>query len=104
MVIECTGSPTGLELALELVAPRGTIVLKTTGVERPRVHPSRLVVDEVTMVGSRCGPFSPAIQALEQGLVQVEPLVWKTYALDEGVKALEEASRPEALKVILKME
>lgn len=104
LVIDCTGSPVGLGLAMELVAPRGSIVLKTTVAEKVQVHLSRLVVDEVTLLGSRCGPFAPAIKALEEGLVKVKPLIWKVYGLGEGLEAMEEASKKEALKVILRMD
>ena len=65
---------------------------------------ARLVVDEVVVVGSRCGPFAPAIRWLGEGAADVRSLIWRTFPLDEGLAAFEEASKREALKVILKVE
>ncbi len=103
-VVDCTGSPKGLDLALGLVVPRGTVVLKTTLAEKRAVDLNRVVIDEVTLVGSRCGPFAPAIEALERGDVKVRPLVQEIMPVEAGQEAFELAARRGALKVILKME
>jgi len=101
VVVECTGAAGGLALASRLVRPRGVRVLKTT-VHDPVLPPvNRWVVDEVTVVGSRCGPFGPALRLLAAGLVDPRPLVTATYGLSEGVEALAAAGRPGALKVLL---
>lgn len=104
VVVDCTGSAGGLWLAMKLVRPRGVIVLKSTVAESYRLHLAPLVVDEITLIGSRCGPFPPAIRALKNGLIDVKPLIWKVYKLEEGLEAVKEASKGEALKVILKMD
>ncbi len=100
-VVDCTGSPTGLETALKLVLPRGTIVLKTTTAAQSGPHMAPFVIDELTMVGSRCGPFPPAIKALAQGHVSVTPLISARYDLSQINIAMEHASKPDVLKVLL---
>lgn len=104
VVVEVTGSPTGFEAALAWVRPRGTLVLKSTFFGNVQLNVSRLVVDEVTVVGSRCGPFLPALRLLEQQQVAVEPLIHATYPLNEGLAAFEQAVRPGALKILLRVD
>ncbi len=101
VVVECTGHRDGLALASELVRPCGTIVLKTTVADpaAPPVVP--WVIHEVTVLGSRCGPFAPALRLLEAGLVDPTPLVSAIMPLADGVLALERARRPDTLKVLL---
>lgn len=101
IVVDCTGSVTGLTTALALVRPRGTIVLKTTIAGRQSVALAPIVVDEVTIVGSRCGPFDRAIEALAAGDVQVLPLISDRFELSRGLEALERAAAPGVLKVLL---
>ncbi len=103
VVVDCTGSAGGLGEALALVRPRGTVVLKTTVSKWEGVDLNRVVIDEITLVGSRCGPFVPAIKAMAEGAVKVRPLISKVFPLEEGVEALEYASNRGALKVLLKM-
>ena len=103
VVIECTGRPEGFDLARSLVEPAGVIVQKSTYVESVSVDISRLVVDEIQVVGSRCGPFEPAIRALVRGLVNVQELVDRRFPLEMGLQAFEYAMKDEALKVILEM-
>ena len=81
--------------------PRGTVVLKTTVAEEHRLDLAAAVVNEVTIVGSRCGPFAPALAALAGGVVQVEPLIETVYPLADGLAAFDHAARPGALKVLL---
>ena len=85
LVVEATGHPDGLTLARQLVRPRGTIVLKSTYHGNMSLNMSQLVVDEISLMGSRCGPFPPAIRLLEQGLVQVGPLVQEHYSINDGL-------------------
>jgi len=103
VVVDCTGSPSGLDTALDLVRPRGTVVLKTTVAEREGTALNRVVIDEVTVVGSRCGPFAPALRALAKGSVDVKPLISKVFPLYEGLEALDYASQKGVLKVLLKV-
>ena len=104
IVVECTGSESGLPAALELVRPRGTIVLKTTVAGTQTLAWAPFVIDEITLVGSRCGPFDQALHALEQGLVDVEPLITDRFNLSNGVMALQRAQQKGVLKVLLEME
>jgi threonine dehydrogenase-like Zn-dependent dehydrogenase len=101
IVVDCTGSPAGLFFALELVRPRGTVVLKTTAAAEHRLSLAPIVVDEVTVVGSRCGPFDRALNALSRGLVDVRPLITDTYALADGLAAIDRARQPGVLKVLI---
>lgn len=104
VVVDCTGSPTGSPTALRWVKPRGTIVLKTTVAESHRLHTAPFVIDEITVVGSRCGPFPQAIEALRTGAVEVMPLVTRSYPLGDAIAALEEAQTKPVLKLLLTME
>ena len=101
IVVECTGSDTGLPMALELVRPRGTIVLKTTVAGTQTISFAPLVVDEVTVVGSRCGPFDRALDALAHGAVNVSALISEWLDLNDGVRALTRSAQPGVLKVLL---
>jgi len=102
LVVEATGSPDGFELARRAVRPAGTVVLKSThaGGGAP-LDLSALVVDEVTLVGSRCGPFAPALELLAQGKVDPLPLVEACYPLSRALDAFDHAARPGALKVLV---
>ena len=104
IVVECTGSESGLPTALTLVRPRGTIVLKTTVAGTQTLAWAPFVIDEITLVGSRCGPFDLALNALEHGLVDVEPLIAARFNLSNGLKALQRAQQKGVLKVLLDME
>jgi threonine dehydrogenase-like Zn-dependent dehydrogenase len=101
VAVECTGNPEGLEIARRAVRPRGTIVLKSTYHGRAAIDMAPFVVDEITLVGSRCGPFAPALELLARGAVLPSPLVEARYPLSEAVAAFEHAARPGALKVLV---
>lgn len=101
VVVEATGSAGGLATALQAVRPRGWLVLKTTVADPATLDLAPLVVKEVTLVGSRCGPFAPALRALSRGHVRVEPLVAARFPLSQAAAAFEQASRPGVLKVLL---
>jgi len=101
LVVEATGRPEALARALALVRPRGTVVLKTTAERAEPLDLAPLVVDEITLVGSRCGPFAPALVALAGGRVAVEPLVAERYPLEDGARALERAGSGGVLKVLI---
>jgi threonine dehydrogenase-like Zn-dependent dehydrogenase len=101
VVVDCTGSETGLPTALTLVRPRGTIVLKTTVAGSQNVALAPIVINEVTVVGSRCGPFDRALAALADGRVHVAPLISTRFDLAQGLDALETARTQPVLKVLL---
>lgn len=101
LVVECTGNPDGLELARKAVRPRGTIVLKSTYHGKAEVDLARFVVDEITLVGSRCGPFAPALELLARGSVDPSALVAARYPLADAPAAFEHAARPGTLKVLV---
>lgn len=103
VVVEATGAPEGLETAVALARPRGTVVLKSTYHGELQLDAAPIVIDELTLVGSRCGPFEPAIAALASGRVRPEPLVDAVLPLAEGVAAMQRAATPGALKVVLDM-
>jgi threonine dehydrogenase-like Zn-dependent dehydrogenase len=102
VVVECTGNPDGLALARAAVRPRGTIVLKSTYHGEVPLNLSGIVVDEVTLVGSRCGPFAPAVALLAGGTLQVTDLIDDQLTLADGVKAFERAAAPGVLKVLIR--
>ncbi len=102
LLVEATGSPTGLALALHVTEPRGTLVLKSTfhGVTPVETWP--LVVNEITVVGSRCGPFAKAIALLRSGEVDPTPLITRTFPLADAAAAIRFAQKPGAMKVVLR--
>jgi threonine dehydrogenase-like Zn-dependent dehydrogenase len=101
IVVDCTGSPTGLPTAISLVKPRGTIVLKTTVAGEQTGAWAPIVVDEITIVGSRCGPFDTALAALAAGRIAVDPLISTRFPLEKGVDAMAAAAGPSTFKVLL---
>ncbi len=103
VVVEASGSESGFETALGLVKPRGKIVLKSTFHGMPTWQASRVVVDEITVVGSRCGRMAPALELLRSGAVKVEDLIDDEFPLSEGVAAFVRAAKKGVLKVLLSM-
>lgn len=101
LVVEASGSPGGLALALARVRPRGTVVLKSTFVGHFPLDPALLVVPEVRLVGSRCGPFATALRVLERGGLDPRPLIHRVFPLAQGVAALKYARQKGVLKVLL---
>jgi threonine dehydrogenase-like Zn-dependent dehydrogenase len=116
VVVEATGSPEGLNVAVDIVKPRGAIILKSTFASRKNGEPSecagevdrrapidlsRLVVDEITVVGSRCGPFPPALEALAAKRVDVKSLISAVYPFGDVASAFERSQEKETLKVLL---
>ncbi len=102
VVVEASGAESGLKRALALVKPRGTIVLKSTFHGEPRIEAWRIVVDEISVVGSRCGRFAPALEALARGTVDVLSLIEDEQPLQDGLRALEKAGAKGALKILLR--
>ena len=102
IVVEATGSPEGFALSRSLTRARGTLVLKSTFAGDLSLNLSKLVVDEVTLVGSRCGDYPAGLRALAAGLVQVGEMVDSVYTLDQGLEAIARAGEPGVLKVFIK--
>ena len=103
VVVEASGSESGFASALDLVKPRGTIVLKSTFHGLPTWEASRVVVDEITVVGSRCGRFAPALDLLSSNQIRVDDLISEEFPLSGGVAAFERAASRGVLKVLLNM-
>jgi threonine dehydrogenase-like Zn-dependent dehydrogenase len=101
VVVDCTGSAGGFELAMQMVRPRGTIVLKSTVAAGKALNLAPLVIDEINVVGSRCGPFREALRSLAEKSVDVLSLINRRMRLEQGVEAMELAARPGVLKVLL---
>lgn len=104
VVVEASGSESGFETALDLTKPRGKLVLKSTFSGKPRWEAWRVVVDEITIVGSRCGMFSPALDILKSGKLDVETLISEEFPLSKGVDAMARATQKGVMKVLLSME
>ncbi len=101
LLVEATGSPRGWHQALKFIKPRGTIVLKSTFHEQVAFNPAPLVVDEITVIGSRCGRFEAALELLERRRIHPARLLQYTLPLSRTLEAFELASQPGVLKVML---
>jgi threonine dehydrogenase-like Zn-dependent dehydrogenase len=103
LVVEATGSPTGMEQAIALLRPRGTLVLKSTYHGALTFNAAPLVIDEITVIGSRCGPFEPAIEGLASHALRPGALVDAVYPLRDAEQAMRKAAERGVLKVLLQM-
>jgi len=102
LVVEATGSNSGFTDTMKLVKPRGTVVLKSTIVSRENLDLTSTIINEITLIGSRCGLFKPAIDALATGVISVDSMVDCTFPLDKFEDAIVHAKKPDTLKVFLK--
>ena len=102
VVVDATGSESGLQLAMSAVRPRGTVVLKSTIAGEHKVSLAPLVIKEVTVVGSRCGPFREALNALADRRVSTTPLIEKVYSLNQAVEAVGHAAKQGSRKILLR--
>jgi threonine dehydrogenase-like Zn-dependent dehydrogenase len=102
VAVEASGAESGFALALDLLRPRGTLVLKSTFKGATRMETTRIVVDEINVMGSRCGRFAPVLDLLRTGAVDVESLISEEYALSDGVRAMKRATERGVIKVLLK--
>jgi threonine dehydrogenase-like Zn-dependent dehydrogenase len=102
VVVEASGAESGFALALDLLRPRGVLVLKSTFKGVTAVDAARIVVDEISIIGSRCGRFAPALELLQDKMVDVESLVSEEYALADGVRAMQRATEGGVIKVLLR--
>ena len=103
VVVEASGSESGFATALDLVRPRGKIVLKSTFHGKPQWEAWRVVVDEITIVGSRCGRFKPALQLLANKRIDISDMISDEFALADGLRAFEAAGSKGVMKVLLTM-
>jgi threonine dehydrogenase-like Zn-dependent dehydrogenase len=101
-VVEASGSAGGFDLAMALLRPRGTLVLKSTFHGATPINAARIVVDEISIVGSRCGRFRPALDLLRRRAVDVESLISEEFPLADGVRAMQRATEPGVIKVLLR--
>ncbi len=102
-VVEATGSISGFETSLALTKPRGTLILKSTIAASKEFNFAPVVVDEITIVGSRCGQFAPALRLLESGRIDVKPLISDIFEFDESIAAFERNKEKSSIKVIVKV-
>ena len=102
VVVEATGSLSGFETAMALVRPRGVLVLKSTIAASKEFNLAPIVIDEITVLGSRCGQFQPALRMLERGAIDFKPLISATYSVDNAIKAFEKNKEKDTLKVLIK--
>ena len=103
VVVEASGGESGFALALDLLRPRGVLVLKSTFHGMTRVNAARIVVDEISIIGSRCGRFAPALELLKNKAIDVTSLISEEYPLADGVRAMEVAKEHGVLKVLLRV-
>jgi threonine dehydrogenase-like Zn-dependent dehydrogenase len=102
VAVEASGSESGFALALSLLRPRGVLVLKSTFHGTTPVETARIVVDEISVVGSRCGRFAPALDLLRTGKVDVESMISEEHRLSDGVRAMQRATERGVIKVLLR--
>jgi threonine dehydrogenase-like Zn-dependent dehydrogenase len=103
VVVEATGSVNGFETSLALTKPRGVLVLKSTVATGKELNLAPIVIDEITVLGSRCGQFPPALRLLESGKIDLTPLISATYEIDNAIEAFEKNKEKDTLKVLLKI-
>lgn len=102
VVVEATGSLSGFETAMALVRPRGVLVLKSTIAASKEFNLAPIVIDEITVLGSRCGQFPPALRMLERGAIDFKPLISAVYSVDDAIEAFEKNKEKDTLKVLIK--
>ena len=102
VVIDCSGSGSGFRRAVELARPRGKIILKSTAAAAAEINLAPIVVNEITVIGSRCGRFQPALDALAAGKIDPRPLIDGIFPLDGGLAGFEAAKNPLNFKILLR--
>jgi len=102
IVVESSGSPDGLPEAIKITRPRGTVILKSTYNDNLHWNPAQVVIDEITIIGSRCGPFDKAIELLSSGKINTKNLLSNIFSLNEWDKAFKQAMRDDVFKIALK--
>lgn len=103
VVVEATGTAAGFETSMALTKPRGTLVLKSTVASGKELNLAPIVIDEITVLGSRCGQFGPAIRLLENNRIDFKPFISKTYPIDQALEAFEANKSKESVKILIKI-
>ncbi len=103
VVVEATGSAAGFETSMSLTKPRGVLVLKSTVASGKELNLAPIVIDEITVLGSRCGQFPPALRLLENHRIDFKPFITKTYSIDDALEAFEANKAKESLKILIKI-
>ena len=103
VVVEATGSASGFETSMSLTKPRGVLVLKSTVATGKELNLAPIVIDEITVLGSRCGQFGPALRLLEKNRIDFSPFISKTYSIDDALEAFEANKSKETLKILIKI-
>lgn len=104
IVVDATGTAAGFNTAMRMVRPEGTLVLKSTVADSSNYDMSLPVINEVRIIGSRCGPFRPALEALAMGNIEVRPMITAHYPLNEALTAMQRAAEPDVMKVLIEMD
>ncbi|MFC1557664.1 zinc-binding dehydrogenase, partial [candidate division KSB1 bacterium] len=102
-VIECSGKQSGLQKALEIIEPKGTVIMKSTFAGKSEINFADVVINETSLIGSRCGRFESAVEMLEKKAIDVESLISAEFTLDQGIEAFQYAEKPGVLKVLLRI-
>lgn len=103
VVVEATGTASGFETSIALTKPRGVLVLKSTVATGKELNLAPIVIDEITVLGSRCGQFAPALRMLKNNRINFAPFITKTYSIDEALEAFEANKAKESLKILIKI-
>ena len=103
VVVEATGSASGFETSMALTKPRGVLVLKSTVASGKELNLAPIVIDEITVLGSRCGQFTPALRLLKNKRIDFTPFITGTYSIDDAIEAFEANKSKESLKILIRM-
>ena len=103
VVVEATGSASGFETSMSLTKPRGVLVLKSTVATGKELNLAPIVIDEITVLGSRCGQFKPALRLLEQNRIDFRPFISKTYPIEKALEAFEANKLKDTLKILIRI-
>lgn len=103
VVVEATGTASGFETSMSLTKPRGTLVLKSTVASGKELNLAPIVIDEITVLGSRCGQFAPALRLLEKERIDFSPFISKIYSIDDALEAFEANKQKDTLKILIKI-
>ncbi|MBR6126823.1 alcohol dehydrogenase catalytic domain-containing protein [bacterium] len=103
VVVEATGTASGFETSITLTKPRGVLVLKSTVATGKELNLAPIVIDEITVLGSRCGQFAPALRLLKNNRIDFKPFITKTFSIDDAIEAFEANKSKESLKILIKM-
>ena len=103
VVVEATGTASGFETSMSLTKPRGVLVLKSTVASGKELNLAPIVIDEITVLGSRCGQFAPALRLLKNNRIDFKPFITKTYSIDDALEAFEANKAKDSIKILIKM-